>query len=583
MHRFEVWGPLPSKISVRVNGRVLPMQGPDERDWWRLEDADAMPGDDYCFMLDDEKACFPDPRSQWQPHGVHGPSRIYDQTAFPWTDSGPASKFQPAPLPSAIIYELHVGTFTAEGTLDAAISKLDHLVALGITHAELMPVASFSGQHGWGYDGVALFSVHEPYGGPDALKRFVDAAHAKGLGVLLDVVYNHFGPDGNYTGKFGPYLTDAHRTPWGGAVNLEDSDSDLVRRFFIDNALMWLRDYHIDGLRLDAVHAFIDRSAIHFLEQLSTEVEVLGNTLGKKLSVIAESDLNDPRLVTLREVGGQGMDAQWSDDFHHALFTVLQREPVGGYYGDFGSLGDLKKAIEQSFVYDGIYSQYRMRVHGRSASHLPQSRFLGYIQNHDQIGNRATGDRLHETVGFDRARVAAAIVIMSPFIPMIFEGEEWAASSPFQYFADHEDPELARAVAEGRRREFAAFGWNPALIPNPEKRETFERSKLKWNELSEGDHATMLDWYRSLIRLRRSSPALNQYDPGNSRVEVNEEQKTFSMLRGDIELVCNLGDTTHSFPLAARSELLLASSPSALCENQAITLPPDSVAIIRLT
>jgi len=304
MHRFEVWAPLPKKISVRVNGRSLQMNGPDPRGWWHLDVEDAGPGGDYCFVLDEDDACYPDPRSQWQPQGVHGPSRVYDQAAFAWPKSSQAVEFQPALLASGVIYELHVGTFTSEGTLDSAIGKLDYLADLGITHVELMPVASFSGHHGWGYDGVALFSVHEAYGGPDALKRFVDAAHLKGLAVLLDVVYNHFGPDGNYTGKFGPYLVDAHRTPWGGAVNLEDSQSDQVRRFFCDNALMWLRDYHIDGLRLDAVHAFIDRSAIHFLEQLSAEVETLGNSLGKKLAVIAESDLNDPRTVTPRKAGG---------------------------------------------------------------------------------------------------------------------------------------------------------------------------------------------------------------------------------------------------------------------------------------
>ena len=414
------------------------------------------------------------------------------------------------------------------------------------------------------------------------MKRFVNAAHHKGLSVLLDVVYNHFGPDGNYTGKFAPYLVEAHLTPWGGAVNLEDSDSDQVRRFFCDNALMWMRDYHIDGLRLDAVHALIDRSAIHFLEQLSTEVEALGNTLGRKLAVIAESDLNDPRYVAPREAGGLGMDAQWSDDFHHALFTVLQREPAGGYYADFGTLSHLKKALEQSFVYDGIYSEYRRRVHGRSAAHVPQHRFLGYIQNHDQIGNRAVGDRLHEVVGFDRARIAAAIVMTSPFIPMIFQGEEWAASSPFQYFADHEDKALARLVAEGRKREFAVFGWNPDLIPNPEKRETFERSKLKWDELASGEHAGMLAWYRALIHLRRSTPALNNGEPGNTRVELDEQERWFSIQRGDICVFCNLGDARHEFPIPGSNEVLLASHDSIRPANGLIELSPDAVAILRM-
>ena len=436
---------------------TLPMHGPDDHGWWRLNVDEVAPGVDYCYLIDDDGTCYPDPRSQWQPHGVHGMSRVYDHNAYPWTDA----RFQASPLASGVVYELHIGTFTQEGTLDAAIGKLDHLVEIGITHVELMPVASFAGARGWGYDGVSLFAVHEPYGGPDALKRFVNAAHDKGLAVLLDVVYNHFGPLGNYTGRFGPYLVDSHRTPWGGAVNLEDAGAREVRGFFCDNALMWMRDYHIDGLRLDAVHAFIDRSAIHFLEQLAVEAETLGATLGRRLTLIAESDLNDPRVVAPREAGGLGIDAQWSDDFHHALFAVLSPEPLKGYYADFGELGHLAKALLRTFVYDGVYSKYRNRVHGRPAAHLSHHRFLGYIQNHDQVGNRAVGDRLREIAGFDRAMIAAAFVLLGPFIPMLFQGEEWAASSPFQYFADHEDKAMARLVSEGRKRESAAFGWVP--------------------------------------------------------------------------------------------------------------------------
>jgi maltooligosyltrehalose trehalohydrolase len=346
---------------------------------------------------------------------------------------------------------------------------------------------------------------------------------------------------------------------------------------------MWLRDYHIDGLRLDAVHAFIDRSAIHFLEQLSAEVETLGNSLGKKLAVIAESDLNDPRTVTPRKAGGLGMDAQWSDDFHHALFAVLQHEPAGGYFADFGTLSHLKKALEQTFVYDGVYSNYRKRFHGKSAAHVPQHRFLGYIQNHDQVGNRAVGDRLHEVIGFNRAKIAAAIVLMSPFIPMIFQGEEWAASSPFQYFADHEDRELARLVAEGRKKEFAAFGWSPDLIPNPEKRETFERSKLNWPELDSSEHAGMLAWYRALIQLRRSTPALNNDEPGNTRVHVDEQNKCFSMERGSVTLFCNLGETMHTFRIAAKSELILSSGTPFRPNRNAVEVPADTVVIFRVS
>jgi maltooligosyltrehalose trehalohydrolase len=502
-------------------------------------------------------------------------SRVYDQNAFNWTDLN----FQAAPLANGVIYELHVGTFTEDGTLDAAIGRLDYLVDLGITHVELMPVASFAGNHGWGYDGVALFAVHEPYGGPDALKRFVDAAHNEGLAVLLDVVYNHFGPVGNYTGKFGPYLVESHRTPWGGAVNLEHAGAREVRRFLCDNALMWLRDFHVDGLRLDAVHSFVDRSAVHFLEQLSAEVEMLSTISGRCLTLIAESDLNDPRVVIPREAGGLGMDAQWSDDFHHALFAVLIPKPEKGYYEDFGELGQLAKALEQNFVYDGQFSSYRNRAHGRPAGHLSHHRFLGYIQNHDQVGNRALGDRLREVVGFDRAKIAAAFVLMGPFIPMLFQGEEWAASSPFQYFADH-DEEMARLVSEGRKREFAAFGWAPESIPDPEAVETFERSKLKWGEVNEGEHAEMRDWYRQLIRLRRDIPSLTDGEPGHARVTYSEEDRWLSMERGGITVSCNLGETQKTFLVPEGGRVVLGSRGVPPVLGGAVLLPPHTVVII---
>ena len=448
MHEFTVWAPEAGKLAVTIGDAEHPMSGPDAYGWWRVAVNDAAPGTDYAFLIDDDPKPYPDPRSPWQPDGVHGPSRLVDHANFPWTDDG----FQAPPLASAIIYELHVGTFTPGGTFDSAIGCLDHLVDLGITHIELMPVAEFAGHHGWGYDGVALYAVNSDCGGPYGLKSFVNAAHARGLAVLLDVVYNHFGPVGNYTGKFGPYRTSNHRTPWGDAVNFESAGSDEVRRFFCDNAIMWMRDYHIDGLRLDAIHEFVDRSATHFLEQLSTEIDALSADLGRSLVLIAESDLNAPVVVTSREARGYGVHAQWSDDFHHALFTVLHAEPGKGYYSDFGSLQKLAKAMQRVFVYDGIYSQYRQRHHGRAVEGLSAHHFLGYIQNHDQVGNRAIGDRLEHIVGMDRAKVAAGIVFTAPFVPMIFQGEEFAASSPFQYFADHDDPEMARSVSEGRRQ-----------------------------------------------------------------------------------------------------------------------------------
>lgn len=553
------------------------MQGPDEHNWWRATVSDAGPGMDYGFLIDEDEKPYPDPRSQWQPNGVHGLSRVYDHSEFAWRDAG----FKAPPLSSAIVYELHIGTFTPQGTLDAAIEKLDYVKELGITHIELMPVAAFPGNHGWGYDGVALFAVHEPYGGTDALKRFVNAAHGKGLAVLLDVVYNHFGPSGNYTGKFGPYITDAHHTPWGGAVNLEAAWSKDVRRFFCDNALMWMRDFHCDGLRLDAVHAYIDRSAIHFLEQLAAETRALEAALGRPLVLIAESDLNDPRIVTAREAGGFGLDAQWSDDFHHALFALLARQPQSGYYADFGGLDQLAEALERTFVYDGHYSKYRHRIHGRSAAHLPQTRFLGYIQNHDQVGNRAIGDRLHECAGFDRAKIAAALVLTGPFVPLIFQGEEWAASSPFQYFADHDDPELARAVSQGRKREFQAFGWDPASIPDPQEPETFQRSKLNWDELHRDRHPEMLAWFRDLIALRKSTPALHVAEPGHTRVTFDAQAQWLSCQRGPVQIACNLGAASQTLPLRPESTLRLASRRDVGFAGSSLKLPPDSAAILE--
>ncbi len=577
MHEFTVWAPWVKKIAVKVGDAQYGMSGPNDRGWWRATVEDAAYGSDYAFLVEDDPMPYPDPRGAWQPNGVHGASRLYDQKAFVWRDG----RWQGPPLSGAVIYEMHVGTFTLEGTFDAAIGRLDYLVELGVTHVELMPVAAFPGGHGWGYDGVSLFAVGDLYGGPDGLKRFVDACHARGLAVLLDVVYNHFGPVGNYTSKFGPYMTNRHRTPWGDAVNFEDHGSDEVRRFFCDNALMWMRDYHVDGLRLDAVHEFFDRSAIHFMEQLSAEVEVLSSTLGRRLVLIAESDLNDPKVVRPREAGGHGMDAQWSDDFHHALFTVINKEVDGkGYYVDFGSIEKLAKALTKVFVFDGGYSRYRNCSHGRPVEGLSAHHFVGFIQNHDQVGNRAIGDRLEHIVGMDRAKVAAGVVLMSPFIPLIFQGEEFAASSPFQYFADHEDEEMVRAVVEGRKREFAAFGWDPDVIPNPESVETFERSKLRWEEVSEGRHGEMLEWYRKLIHLRRSSISLNDGDIGRVKVTFDEKSQWLVLDRGLVRVVCNLGGEWAEFENSGGFSLLLASRHDVRVAEERVVLPPDSLAIL---
>ena len=421
----------------------------------------------------------------------------------------------------------------------------------------------------------------ENYGGPEALKRFVDACHNNGLAVLLDVVYNHFGPVGNYTGKYGPYVTNRHITPWGDAINFEEAGSDEVRRFFCDNALMWMRDFHFDGLRLDAVHEFMDRSALHFMEQLSAEVDVESARLGRRLVLIAESDLNDPRIVTPREARGYGMDAQWSDDFHHALFTILHCDEGGkGYYDDFGSIDKLVKSLKDIFVYDGVYSKYRKRRHGRPVVGLSAHHFIGFIQNHDQIGNRATGDRLEHIIGLDKAKVAAGIVLTSPFIPMIFQGEEFAASTPFQYFADHEDEEMAKLVSAGRKKEFAAFGWDAGAIPDPEAPETFTRSKLNWDEVHEGRHAEMLEWFTKLIHIRRASPSLNDGDTAHTEIHFEPDEKWLVMERGQVKVLTNLGSKDAQFDVASDYYLLAQSKNEIAVKDAKVTLPPNSLAIL---
>ena len=581
MHEFRIWGPLAQRIQLQYGQHTCAMQGPDAMGWWTLKVTDAQDGMDYAFLIDDDPTPYPDPRSPRQPRGVHGPSRLYDHTAFRWSDA----HWQPSPLFGAILYELHIGTFSEQGTFDSAIEHLDHLVDLGITHIEVMPIADFAGNRGWGYDGVALFAVSEIYGGPDAFKRFVDACHAKNLAVVLDVVYNHFGPVGNYTNKFGPYLTDSYNTLWGSAVNFSDAGSDEVRRFFCDNAEMWLRDYHVDGLRLDAVHAIIDRSAVHFLEQLSAEVEQLGTTLGRKLAVIAESDLNDPQLVRSREANGFGLDAQWSDDLHHALFTLLyvtDEHRAGAnisYYADFGSMDDLVKALKQVFVYDGRYSAFRGHSHGRPVTSLAAQRFVCFAQNHDQVGNRARGERLEHLVGLDAAKVALGLVLTAPFVPMLFMGEEFAASSPFLYFANHEDPEMKRLVSEGRKREFAAFGFGEAEFPDPEDLSSFEASKLKWSEVHEGEHAEMLAWTRDLIHLRRSTLALNDGDLGHLKIEYDREQRWLAMQRGSVRVLVNLGEQSVRFDAAEPEQLRLCSRPLSI-ENGSLELPPMTLIVM---
>ena len=579
MHTFSVWGPKAGSVAVKVGEKSYPMQGPNEKGYWTATVQQAVPGDDYGFLLDADDFVYPDPRSAWQPNGVHKPSRIYDQDEFHWDDA----RWQGPPLNGAVIYELHIGTFTPEGNFDAAIRKLDYLSKLGITHIEVMPIAEAAGNRGWGYDGVDLFASSSCYGGPNAFKRFVNAAHVQGLGVILDVVYNHFGPVGNYTGKFGPYTTDRHKTPWGDAVNLEDRGSDEVRKFFLDNAIFWMRHYHVDGLRLDAVHELNDRSAVHFLEQLSANVDNLSATLGRRLFLIAESDLNNPAIVRPIEANGLGMDAQWSDDFHHSLFTLLhvEKDQTKGYYSDFGEFECLAKSLKDMFVFDGQYSEYRERHHGRPVDSLSAHHFIGFIQNHDQVGNRATGDRLEHIIGVPRTKVALGIVMTAPFIPMIFQGEEFAASTPFLYFADHEDTEMAKQVAAGRKKEFLSLGWDQAQIPNPEAMSTFTSSKLNWEEMSEAKQEDILEWTARLIHIRRNSIALNDGDRGHLKVTFSEEKKWLRMDRTRVTIVANLGPEPCRLTVGDDYEILLASiSRHTTLIDGHLTVPPDGFVIV---
>jgi maltooligosyltrehalose trehalohydrolase len=596
--RFTVWAPAAERVEVEVAGTRHPMtpagdpEGPRQGrpGWWAAEvdsvvEVDTAAEADYAFRIDGGDP-LPDPRSVRQPYGPAGFSRTPSGSSFPWTDSA----WHGAPLSGAVIYELHIGTFTSEGTLDAAIRKLDYLRDLGITAVELMPVASFPGQHGWGYDGIGLYAVHEPYGGPDALKRFVDAAHGQGLAVFLDVVYNHLGP-GNRLGEFGPYFTDAYPTPWGAAVNLDQPGSDEVRSFIVDNARMWLRDFHIDGLRLDAVHALEDHRALHILEELVEAAAGVTGTTGRSAILIAESDLNNPRLISPRAAGGYGLDAQWTDDFHHALHAAVTGERQG-YYADFGSMAGLAKVFTRAYFHDGTWSSFRGRAHGRPADvfTVPSHRFVVFTQDHDQVGNRATGDRLAATLAGHPLRdgllrAAAGLALLSPFTPMLFMGEEWGADTPWQFFTDHTDPFFADAVSQGRRSEFAGHGWGINDVPDPQDPATFQRSKLDWSQPSSEPGKSMLTWYRSLLELRRSRPELTDPRLHLVRADYDDDARWLVVHRGPLRIAANLGDATVVVPAAEVSAgcgVLVASDAAVSVTPGSVTLPPASLAVLEV-
>jgi maltooligosyltrehalose trehalohydrolase len=506
-----VWAPGQAAVSVRLDDpdRTLRLSAAAGGTFEAVVE-DVAPGRRYRYVLDDG-AALPDPASAWQPDGVHGPSAVVGRD-HPWTDAG----WRGVPLEDAVLYELHVGTFTPAGTFASAVERLPDLVELGVTVVELMPVAEFPGGRNWGYDGVFPFAAQSTYGGPGGLRDLVDACHAAGLGVCLDVVYNHLGPEGNVLPRFGPYFTDRYRTPWGDAVNVDAAGADGVRRYLVQNALRWFEDFHLDALRLDAVHAIADTSARPFLAELADATAGLAERLGRPLHLIAESDLNDPRMVRARAAGGLGMDAQWTDDFHHALHALLTGEREG-YYADFGGAGAMARALAHAFVYDGGHSRYRDRRHGDSAAGLPGRRFVVYAQNHDQVGNRMLGERLAQSAGLEAAKLAAGTVLLAPYVPLLFMGEEHAAGSPFHYFTSHSDPELAEAVRAGRAAEFAGFRWQ-GEPPDPQDPATFERSRIDWAERDRDPHRQVLALHRELLRLRRELGPLRRLD--RERVEV---------------------------------------------------------------
>ncbi|MFN8077368.1 MAG: malto-oligosyltrehalose trehalohydrolase [Kineosporiaceae bacterium] len=585
MHRFRVWAPSASSVTLVLSGGpAAGCAAPMERDdggWWGLDVEDAGPGTDYAFRLGEDEPALPDPRSAWQPEGVHGPSRVVDLADYDWR-----ADWQGRGGLGAVFYELHVGTFTPEGTLDAAVDRLDHLVDLGVDVVELMPVAGFDGRWGWGYDGVDLYAVHDPYGGPEALQRFVDEAHLRGLAVCLDVVYNHLGPSGNYLSRFGPYFTDRHDTPWGPAVNLDDEGSHEVRRWICDNALRWLRDFRIDALRLDAVHALVDDSPRHLLQQLSDEVAEASRELGRPLALIAESDLNQPRMIEPVAEGGLGMTAQWSDDFHHALHSLLTGEQEG-YYCDFGGTAVLARCLTRVFRHAGDLSTFRGQVWGAPvdpARHRGH-RFLGYSQDHDQVGNRAVGDRLSASLAPGRLAAAAALVLTSPFTPMLFMGEEWGARTPWQFFTDFPDPQLAAAVRDGRRSEFSRHGWDAEDIPDPQDPATRERSVLDWAEVGKPEHERLLGWYRDLLTLRRAEADLRDDDLAAVRVDAGGTWVVVH--RGGFAVAVNLAPAPATLrwqvegePPAPGADVVLAWDTATVVPD-GVLLPGQSVAVLR--
>lgn len=557
--QFRVWAPEAASLAVRL-GQETPAAMTRHGEDFELIVPRACPGDLYSFVFGDGRVR-PDPVSRSQPHGVHGPSEIVDPDGFRWSDQ----HWKGIPLSECVFYELHMGTFTPEGTFAAAISKLAHLKDLGITAVELMPVGEFPGARNWGYDQVDLYAPHSAYGGPEGLKRFVDACHREGLAVVLDVVYNHVGPEGNYLAEFAPYYTDHYRTPWGRAINYDGVLSDGVRRFFIDNARYWLTEYHIDALRLDAIHGIFDFGAHHILAELRDCFHAQAARLGRAAWIIAESDLNDVRVLHPRSAGGHALDAQWLDEFHHSVRSYVTGANRS-YLAGFGQLEHIRKAITEGFVYDGCYSAFRRRHFGSSSRDLAGERFVTFLQNHDQVANTSQGARLSQLIPMEQYKIAVMLLLCSPTLPLLFMGEEFAETNPFFYFTSHGDPALARAVSEGRWKEFEEFTEAAAFV-DPQSQEAFERSKLNWNLLHAPRHRAIYDLYRELLRLRKEWPCLHNGRKDLTRVEIDEEARWLRMERTDPSgsgalLLCNFSGKSLPLDLTGAWQLALSTAPT---------------------
>ncbi len=581
MSKFAVWAPYArERVDLVVDGERVPMllvadEGPDNGLW--VGDWPVPPGTRYGFSLDGG-GVLPDPRGVRLPHGPHGLTETCDLASFGWTDQD----WRGVPWQGSVLYELHIGTFTAGRTFDAAIERLDHLVDLGVTTVEVMPIVSFPGHHGWGYDGVAPFAVHEPYGGPEGFMRFVDACHERGLAVCLDVVYNHLGPDGNHLGAYGPYFTDAYDTPWGLALNLDGPGSDQVRRYVLDNVEMWVRDFHVDALRLDAVHELYDGRALTLLEEIAMLAADLSDELGRPIVVTAESDRNDPQTVMSRDLGGLGLNAQWTDDVHHGLHAALTGESQG-YYGDFFDPEAFETVLGTPFFHAGTWSSFRDRVHGRPVEpdKVRGSQFVVSLQNHDQVGNRAVGDRQSATLGLARLQCGAMLLLTSPYTPMLFMGEEWGASTPWQYFTDHVDEGLGEAVRQGRRNEFATFGFAWDDVPDPQSVSTLEASTLRWDEVDKGHHAELYEWYVRLLTLRRERPELAADDLAALHVRQPVPWAVV-VHRGPYRVCVNLAPDPVRLELSGEGplEVLIANTMATYDEGGLLELPPDGAVLL---